>query len=164
MKAISLVKSLIRELFLLSVAFAGALLLTGVSTSTAGGQATGTPAKGSGGLVEIRPERRTNSWYKFAALDSLIEEGAEFDGKGVSAFGKIEFDGDVAYLGNPFKASSLNESVCIEESASQEQRVLRQLRSLSVGVYGVYRRASDAKYQVCRNGTIRLEGVQISFE
>ncbi len=103
--------------------------------------------------------------YDLMGLHDLVVAASKYDGQPVWTVGTIRFTDGVPQL-EDYDLSSAEASkaqVCLQ-TVSEQVRILRQLKSLSVGVLGIYKRTTPGASKSCPNGTITVQAVHISFE
>lgn len=117
-------------------------------------------------LADGDPGRCYGSGYKLVGRDALAQDGLKYDRQPIRTDGRIRFTNGVAYLGNYSETSSTDSSqsvVCLQ-TVERQVKILRQLTSLGVGVLGIYHRVAERPYKDCRNGTITVRSLEVSFE
>lgn len=121
---------------------------------------------GLAGEVANSTPQRPGSGYKFVARNLLAEAGEKYDGQPLCTYGIVQLRDGIAYLSDPHDASiphPLDADVCLEISKDSVE-ILRRLTSLGVGVWGIYHRSVTGTYKNCRNGAIKIQSLEISFE
>lgn len=99
----------------------------------------------------------------------LLATPEKFDGKHVWAFGILKVKDGVPYLSVDSTPNIPDAGVCLDGTDALDPgsplplETLKQLRDLPLGVHGVYRRSTQGDLKNCRNGTIRVVLVEISF-
>lgn len=105
------------------------------------------------------------------SVGQLLATPEKFDGKRVWLVGDLKFNEGIPYLsagGAP--EATFDTSVCPYSTNALDPRspiplqVMKRLIDLPLGVHGVYHRSAQGSLKNCRNGAVRVELVDISFE
>jgi hypothetical protein len=108
---------------------------------------------------------RPGSGYKGIGRADLVAAAGKYDGRQIWTVGIVRFASDMPYLGDSSKTAGQDARyvVCLQ-TIPEQVPILRQLSSLSVGVWGIYHRRAEGASRTCPNGAITVQSIEISFE